>query len=167
MEHIAVVNENDEVIGFNEKLEVHKSGILHRAFSIVVFNNSNEILVQKRALSKYHSPGLWTNTCCSHLAEGEIWDEVLHKRLVFEMGFDCLLEFAGKFHYKAEFDNGLIENEIDHVFVGKWSGTPKPNPTEVCEYKWISKETLIDNLEKTPSEFTIWLPYVLKTLQIL
>jgi isopentenyl-diphosphate Delta-isomerase len=167
MNRIALVNDVDELIGFGEKLGVHKSGILHRAFSIVVFNSNNEILIQRRALEKYHSPGLWTNTCCSHLAEGEIWPDVLHQRLLFEMGFDCKLEFADKFQYRAEFTNGLIENEIDHVYTGVWSGNPKPNPYEVCDYKWIDPDILIKDLKQIPHNYTVWFPEVLKVLKLI
>lgn len=167
MDSIALVNNLDEIIGFGEKLEVHKFGKLHRAFSILVFNENNELLIQKRALEKYHSPGLWTNTCCSHLVEGEIWPDVLHQRLFYEMGFNCELKFAGKFQYRAEFDNGLIENEIDHVFTGVWSGNPKPNISEVCDYKWISPEVLINDLRQIPNKYTVWFPKVLEVLELI
>jgi isopentenyl-diphosphate delta-isomerase len=163
MDRIALVNSNDEIVGYEEKLKVHKLGLLHRAFSILVFNDSGEVLIHQRAWQKYHSPGLFTNTCCSHLPQNAEWSSVIHQRLNFEMGFDCDLSFAGTFHYKAEFNNALIENEIDHVYIGRYNGTPNPNPDEVSAYHWITLNVLENNLKLNPTQFTVWLPYVLKT----
>ena len=114
-ELIAIIDQNDNIIAYDEKLIVHKLGLLHRAFSILVFNDQNQVLLQKRASSKYHSPNLWTNTCCSHLVKDKDFERYIHERLMFEMGFDCKLKFAFSFHYKIAFDNGLSENKIDHL----------------------------------------------------
>ncbi|MDD3740535.1 MAG: isopentenyl-diphosphate Delta-isomerase [Bacteroidales bacterium] len=153
---IALVDENDNIIGFEYKDAVHKKGLLHRAFSLFVFNDKNELLLQKRAKSKYHSPGLWTNTCCSHLIENCEFEDYIHERLEFEMGFDCIIQYKFSFHYKICFNNGLTENEIDHVYFGKWNGTPSPNPIEAEDYKWYALEDIIVELEKDPDEFTYW-----------
>lgn len=154
--NIALVDEKDQIKGYEEKLLVHEKGLLHRAFSIFIFNSKNEILLQQRAHEKYHSGGLWTNTCCSHLAENEDFDKAIHKRLKKEMGFDCPLDFAFKFHYRVCFKNGLIENEIDHVFIGKYEGVPKPNPAEVATYKWMSINQIKLDLEKHEENYTYW-----------
>ncbi len=128
---IALLNDNDEIISYKDKLIVHTEGLLHRAFSIVIFNSNNEILLQKRAPDKYHSGSLWTNTCCSHLPEGNEMSQFIHTRLKQEMGFDCELNFLEKFHYKTTFENGLIENEIDYLYTGKFDGNPSPDISEV------------------------------------
>ena len=154
---IALVDENDNITGFEYKDTVHKKGLLHRAFSLFVFNDKNELLLQKRAKSKYHSPGLWTNTCCSHLIENCSFEEYIHERLQFEMGFDCKIQYKFSFHYKICFNNGLTENEIDHVYFGKWNGIPSPNPFEAEDYKWTTWEDLIVELERNPDKFTYWL----------
>lgn len=161
---IAIVNENDEITGFDEKLNVHLKGLLHRAFSCVVYNSSGEMLLQKRAVDKYHSGGLWTNTCCSHLVETLDFDEYLHQRLIHEMGFDCELKFHSKFHYKIKFENGLLENEIDHLYIGYWDGIPRPNPEEVSEYKWESPEVIIKKIRTAPDEYTYWFREIMHIL---
>lgn len=161
---IALVNKDDEIIGFEDKLEVHKLGLLHRAFSILVFNDKDEILLQKRASTKYHSPGLWTNTCCSHLIENQDFETYIHNRLQDEMGFDCKLEFQFKFTYKKNFDNGLTEYETDHIYKGIWEGVPKPNPDEVDEYKWISMEDLRQDIIKNPDSYTYWFKEILNRI---
>jgi isopentenyl-diphosphate delta-isomerase len=161
---IAIVNQNDEVIGFEDKQKVHLDGLLHRAFSIVVYNNSDEILLQKRASDKYHSGGLWTNTCCSHLVETLDFDEYVHERLKFEMGFDCELTFFLKFHYKVKFESGLYENEIDHLYTGKWSGEPNPHKEEVSEWKWEKPELIIKDLMANPDNYTYWFKEIMRIL---
>lgn len=159
---IALIDENDNIIGYDEKLKVHEEGKLHRAFSIFVYNKMGEILIHKRAHEKYHSPGLWTNTCCSHLLENMSMDECTHDRLKFEMGFDTKLEYQFKFTYKETFGNGLTEYETDHVYFGHWEGSPKFNPKEVAEYKWVSLDFLINDIEKNADKYTYWFKYILK-----
>ncbi len=161
---IALLNDADEIIGFEDKLKVHELGLLHRAFSILVFNDNDEILLQKRASTKYHTPGLWTNTCCSHLTEHQNFDSYMHDRLQDEMGFDCELNFQFKFHYEAKFGNGLTENEIDHVFYGKWNGIPKPNPAEADDYKWDSLANIIKDIDQNPDNYTYWFKEIIKKI---
>ncbi|MBR4582865.1 MAG: isopentenyl-diphosphate Delta-isomerase [Bacteroidales bacterium] len=156
MESIALVSPSDGITGYAPKLLVHQQGLLHRAFSVVIFNNASEILMQKRATSKYHSGGLWTNTCCSHLVEGKDMETYMHERLQHEMGFDCELKFAFSFHYTAKFDNGLTENEIDHVYTGKWNGTPLPDPNEADDYRWATMDDIKSEIERNPDSFTYW-----------
>ncbi|AEV67551.1 isopentenyl-diphosphate Delta-isomerase [Acetivibrio clariflavus] len=155
-EYILLVNEDDEEIGIGEKMEVHKTGQLHRAFSIFVFNSENKLLLQKRAISKYHSGGLLTNTCCSHQRKGEDLYETIHTRLMEEMGFDCDLEEIFTLKYRAELDNGLIEHEIDHVFIGRYDGDPVPNPDEVDDYAWVDLEDVLRDVSESPENFTCW-----------
>lgn len=161
-ELIAVIDHNDNIIAYNEKLIVHKLGLLHRAFSILVFNDQNQVLLQKRASSKYHSPNLWTNTCCSHLVKDKDFERYIHERLMFEMGFDCKLKFAFSFHYKIEFDNGLTENEIDHVYLGKWNGIPNPNPEEADEFKWVDYDFIKRDIQINPQLYTYWFVELMK-----
>jgi len=161
---IALVNQADEIIGFASKLEVHKKGLLHRAFSVLVFNDKNEVLLQKRAASKYHSPGMWSNTCCSHFIENFLFETYIHERLFDEMGFDCELEFKFSFHYKVAFENGLSENEIDHVFFGKWNGIPKLNPAEADDYKWITINDIKADLQINPNNYSYWFKELLQKI---
>jgi isopentenyl-diphosphate delta-isomerase len=156
-EYILTVDEKDNVTGKEEKIKAHREGILHRAFSIFVFNSKGELLLQKRAESKYHSGGLWTNTCCSHQRADENLEEAIHRRLKEEMGFDCELKEAFTFTYRVKFDNGLFENEYDHVFFGKFDGKPEPNPKEVDDWKWVSLEELKKDIEENPDDYTYWL----------
>ena len=153
---IALVNENDEITGYKEKLEVHQRGLLHRAFSVFIFNSENKILLQRRALQKYHSGGLWTNTCCGHLSKGYIFKESVHNRLFEEMGFKCELEQIFNFHYCAVLNNGLIENEIDHVFMGHSDNEPLPDPSEVCEWKWADIQEIRNDLLGDNKKYTYW-----------
>lgn len=159
---IALVNEQDEITGYEDKLFVHEKGLLHRAFSIFVFNEKNEILIHRRALEKYHTPGLWTNTCCSHLLEDMTMEECTHDRLNFEMGFDCKLSYQFSFTYKTTFGNGLTEHETDHVYFGKWSGNPNPNPDEVMDYKWIDPKVLLKHLGENSDDYTYWFKHIIK-----
>jgi len=154
---IILVDENDTPIGESNKDKVHKNGLFHRAFSVFVLNNKNKLLLQKRALSKYHSPGLWTNTCCSHPKPGETTPDAAHRRLQEEMGFDCDLEDIFSFTYRAEFENNLIENEFDHVFIGYYDGKINPDVAEVDDYKWIGSEILKKDIENNPDIYTAWL----------
>ncbi len=155
-EEIILVDKNDNKIGTGEKMKVHQDGKLHRAFSIFVFNSKNKMLLQKRAKTKYHCGGLWTNTCCSHPRSGESLEKATHRRLQEEMGFDCELKKIASFIYRAEFDNGLTEHEYDHIFTGRFDGEPKLNSEEADDYKWISLEELKKEIKKNPESFTVW-----------
>lgn len=164
LENIAVVNNDDEIIGYKEKMLVHKEGILHRAFSVVLFNSKNEMLLQRRSFSKYHSPGEWTNTCCSHQRENETIKEAAIRRLYEELGInDAVLEEEFIFHYKCQFENELWENEIDHVFIGRYDKEVESfNIDEVHEIRWISVSELIKLIEEKPEEFTFWFKILIK-----
>ena len=157
MEKIILVDKKDRAIGTGEKMQVHKAGKLHRAFSIFVFNSRGELLLQKRASGKYHSGGLWTNTCCSHPRAGEKLEQAVHRRLKQEMGFDCPLKEAFSFIYKVRFEDGIYEHEFDHVFVGRHEGTPAPNPEEVEGWKRVSMKELKKDIRKNPGNYTYWL----------
>jgi len=156
-EEVILVDENDQEIGTAEKLRTHREGCLHRAFSIFVFSYQGELLLQRRAKMKYHSPGLWSNTCCSHPKPGEITESAAHRRLKEEMGFDCELKELFSFIYKVKFENGLSENEYDHVFIGRYDGRPKINPKEVCDWKYVDLNKLQKILQKNPNKYTYWL----------
>ncbi len=153
---VVLVDRDDNVLGTMKKMEAHETGILHRAFSIFVFNSKGELLLHQRALSKYHSPGLWTNTCCSHPRLDEDVMENAHQRLVEEMGFDCEFTEAFSFLYRADVGQGLTEHEYDHVFIGKYDGEPEINPDEVEDYKYMSMEDLRDDIENHPANYTEW-----------
>jgi isopentenyl-diphosphate delta-isomerase len=156
IEQVILVNKNDAVLGHMEKLEAHQKGLLHRAFSTFIFNDKNELLLQRRALGKYHSSGLWTNTCCSHPRPEEDTLAAAKRRLMEEMGFDTVLVKKFDFIYKAALDGGLTEHEFDHVFTGYFEGVPKPNLTEVSEIKWLSLELVKEKVNLFPEEFTEW-----------
>jgi isopentenyl-diphosphate delta-isomerase len=156
MSEVILVNSNDEEIGSMEKLEAHQKGILHRAFSVFIFNNKHKLLLQKRALDKYHSGGLWTNTCCSHPSPGEEILAAAKRRLIEEMGICAPLEIISSFIYKAAFENGLIEHEFDHILIGRYNDEVEINPMEVMDYKWISITDLNKEVSRHPDEFTIW-----------
>jgi isopentenyl-diphosphate Delta-isomerase len=160
--NIAIVNPNDKIIGYSDKLEVHLKGTMHRAFSIFVFNSKGELMLQKRALDKYHSPGLWTNTCCSHLPMDMKMEDAVHIRLQDEMGFDTDLQYVTKFHYNVTFENGLTENEIDHIFIGFFNENPKPNSEEVAEFKWVDLRDLKVDIDQNPSNYTYWLRHIVQ-----
>lgn len=167
---VILVNEQDEAIGTMEKMEAHRKGLLHRAFSVFIINDAGEILLQRRALEKYHSAGLWTNACCSHPYPGETTAAAAHRRLQEEMGFDCDMQEIFTFTYRAEFDNGLTEHEFDHVLLGTYNGNIYPNPSEVCDYHYLSSGQIMELMEKEPATFTIWfhraLPLVLQYMNI-
>jgi isopentenyl-diphosphate Delta-isomerase len=160
-DQVILVDKNDNEIGHKDKLQAHLDGDLHRAFSIFIFNSKNEILLQKRASTKYHSPGLWTNTCCSHPQLGLTMDECLAKRLKIEMGMECDLTPWFTFQYKAMFDNGLIEHEYDHVYKGFSDNLPILNPEEASEYQYISIENLKAELQTIPEKYTAWLKLII------
>ena len=154
---LILVDENDNVTGYEEKLKVHQKGYLHRSFSIFVVNKKGKLMLQKRAIEKYHSGGLWANTCCSHHLKGEEKEDTVHNRLGEEMGFDCDLQPMFKFIYRAELDNDLVEYELDQVYIGYYEKEPIPNPAEVCDWKWIDIEMLKDDLERSPDKYAYWL----------
>lgn len=157
MEKLILVDEMDNEIGSEEKMEVHKTpGKLHRAFSIFIFNSVGEMLIQRRAKTKYHSGGLWSNACCSHPRKGESLEHAIHRRLKEEFGFDCEMKEIFSFIYRVDFENGLSEYELDHVFVGKFDGVPNPNPKEIEEWKWVDTEELKRDIKKNPEEYTPW-----------
>ena len=155
-ELVILVNENDEKIGLMPKMEAHEKAVLHRAFSVFIFNDNNELMLQQRALHKYHSPGLWTNTCCSHQRDGETNIEAGKRRLVEEMGFETNLEEKTSFIYKAPFDNGLTEHELDHILVGYYNDVPKINPDEVADWKWMPTEDVKVDIALHPERYTAW-----------
>jgi len=155
-EKVILVNEKDEPIGLMPKMEAHEKGLLHRAFSVFVFNDKNELMLQQRALSKYHSPGLWTNTCCSHHREGESNIQAGKRRLQEEMGFTTDLKDTMAFIYKAPFDNGLTEHEFDHILVGNFNDLPDLNPQEVSAWKWMKLEEVQKDMKNHPERYTEW-----------
>ncbi len=158
MEHtLILVDEKDNITGYGEKMKVHREGHLHRAFSLFVVNRSGQLMLQRRAFEKYHSGGLWANTCCSHPLKGEDREETIHSRLKHEMGFDCELKPLFNFIYRAEFENGLTEYELDQVYIGFYEGVANPNPDEVCEWKWMDIEELKNDLKSSPEKYVYWL----------
>lgn len=163
-EQIILVDEKDQVVGTGEKMAVHKAGLLHRAFSVLVFNSKGEILLQQRAKSKYHCGGLWTNTCCSHPRPGEIVLKAARRRLFEEMGIDCELEEIFSFRYRVSFPNGLTENEYDHVLIGKSDNLPKPDINEVEDWKWTDIKSLKADMRKSPEIYTYWFKILIKKL---
>lgn len=155
-EKVILVNEFDEPIGLMAKLEAHEKGILHRAFSVFILNENKEIMLQQRASHKYHSPLLWTNTCCSHQREGETNLEAGTRRLQEEMGFTTELKELFHFIYKAPFENGLTEHELDYVMIGYYNDKPQINPEEVENWKWMSIEAVQADMQENPGIYTVW-----------
>lgn len=155
-EHVILVNENDEQIGTMPKMEAHEKAVLHRAFSVFIFNDNNELMLQQRAKQKYHSPMLWTNTCCSHQRDGETNLEAGKRRLQEEMGFVAELKETISFIYKAPFDNGLTEHEYDHIMVGEYNDEPIINPDEVESWKWMPLEAVKVDIKLHPELYTEW-----------
>ncbi len=156
MEQVILVDDQDNPIGLMEKIEVHEKAILHRAFSVFIFNHQGELLLQQRALSKYHSAGLWTNTCCSHPRPNETTQAAANRRLLEEMGFETSLEKVFDFIYLANFDNGLTEHEFDHVFIGFYEGEICPNSEEVNSFVYSSLDLIDAQLISTPHIYTEW-----------
>ncbi len=155
-ENVILVDERDNKLGLMEKMEAHEKGLLHRAFSVFVVNSSGELMMQQRALHKYHSGGLWTNTCCSHPRDGETTEEAAHRRLQEEMGFDCEIRKMFHFIYKAELDLGMTEHELDHLYIGFYNGIPQLNKKEVADWKWMSIEEIEADLVDHPQNYTEW-----------
>lgn len=164
-ENVIIVDKNDNQIGLMPKLDAHKKGILHRAFSVFVLNNNNEIMLQKRAYNKYHSGGLWTNTCCSHQREGENSIEAGKRRLQEEMGFETELKIITSFIYKVEFENGLTEHELDYLLIGKFFKSPVINKQEVADWKWMKIELIADDIKLNPNNYTSWFKIIFDKFQ--
>jgi isopentenyl-diphosphate delta-isomerase len=162
-DQLILVNEKDELVGSGEKLKVHQIGLLHRAFSIFIFNSDGELLLQRRALSKYHSPGLWSNTCCGHPHPSEEVMVAARRRLKAEMGLDCRFEEVGSFIYRADVGGGLVENEFDHLLIGYSDLDPTLNPEEAIAWKWSNFATLEREVTDRPDDFTCWLRVVIDT----
>jgi isopentenyl-diphosphate Delta-isomerase len=164
-EKVVLVDRQNRKIGTEEKLKAHLDGKLHRAFSIFVFNREGELLLQRRAKTKYHSPGIWSNTVCSHPMPGESYKKAVHRRLMEEMGFECGLKRAFSFVYRAKLDKGITEYEHDTVFIGHLEPNEvklKPNPDEVCDYKWVSLDELKKDLQASPEIYSAWIGIALK-----
>jgi isopentenyl-diphosphate Delta-isomerase len=163
-ERVILVDESDRETGTMEKLRAHQEGVLHRAFSVCIFNDSGELLLHKRAAGKYHSPDLWTNTCCSHPRPGERTSEAALRRLQEEMGFTCAIEPAFEFIYRAELDQDLIEHEYDHVFTGIWNGIPSPAADEVSEWEYRAPADVLADMHVRPERYTAWFRILLPRL---
>ena len=163
MIEVQLVDAQDQPAGTMEKIEAHRLGLLHRALSVIIVNSKKELLLQRRAKGKYHSPGLWTNTCCSHPYPDELPLDAANRRLKEEMGMDSELEYVFKFLYKVDFENGLIEHELDHVFVGKSDENPKLNPEEAMDFKWVSITSLEKNMNEHPESYTFWFKLIIQS----
>ena len=161
-EHVILVDEQDNQLGLMPKMEAHEKAVLHRAFSVFIFNSDGDLMLQQRAAHKYHSPLLWTNTCCSHQRDGESNIEAGKRCLLEEMGFSTELKEVFSFIYKAPFDNGLTEHELDHVMVGYFDGVPEVNPEEVASFKWMSLEAIKEDIELHPNLYTAWFKIIFK-----
>ncbi|HLP56786.1 MAG TPA: isopentenyl-diphosphate Delta-isomerase [Fluviicola sp.] len=161
MQEVILVDSNDRPVGTMEKMEAHQKGLLHRAFSVFIFNDNNELLLQQRALEKYHSGGLWTNTCCSHPAPDESLEAAGARRLQEEMGFSAALSRRFAFEYRVDLDNQLIEHEYDHVLTGTYNGEILPDPQEVMAFRWISMNDLLAEVKQHPDRFTSWFKIIM------
>lgn len=161
-EYVILVDEFDNEIGTMEKLEAHKKAKLHRAFSGFIFNSKKELLIQKRALNKYHNPGIWSNTVCSHPQPNESTLDAVKRRIIEEFGFSSDFTEVGKFIYKKSFSNGLTEYELDHVFIAEYKDQKiSPDKDEIHEYKWISKEKLTKEIKQSPQAYSFWMQEIL------
>ncbi|VEB98944.1 Isopentenyl-diphosphate Delta-isomerase [Cedecea lapagei] len=166
-EKIILVDALDRQIGTGEKMDVHLEGRLHRAFSIFIFNTAGELLLQRRANSKYHSGGLWANTCCGHPRPGETSAEAARRRLKEEMGFDCLLFPVGTITYRAQVSPTMIEHEFDHLYIGRFSEEPRPNPAEVDTWQFLTLENIHQQLAQQPEKFAAWFITIMAQSQVL
>jgi isopentenyl-diphosphate Delta-isomerase len=164
-DRVILVDRADVPLGSAPKLAVHRDGRLHRAFSVLVLNRRGELLIQQRAAGKYHSEGLWANTCCSHPRPGEATEEAARRRLREEMGFDCALEPVGAFVYRADVGGGLVEHEYDHLFLGRWDGAPRPDPAEVGAWRWVQPRDLMSWIHARPWDFAPWFPLAVEELR--
>jgi isopentenyl-diphosphate delta-isomerase len=158
---LILVDRHDHAVGTGNKLQVHQDGALHRAFSIFVFDRRGRLLLQQRAVEKYHSGGLWTNTCCGHPCHGETDDVAAHRRLAEEMGFDCDLQEVAAITYHAQVSNNLIEHEYDHIYVGLFDGDPTPDPGEASNWVWVETPAVLKLIETQPDTFTAWFRKIL------
>lgn len=161
MEQVILVDENDNPVGAMEKMEAHRKGLLHRAFSILVFNSKGQLLLQKRSWKKYHSGGLWTNTCCSHPHPNESMETAMRRKLRQEMGIDALPEFSHKFVYRVELENNLTEHEYDHVYIARYDGEPQINHDEVDEWRFEDLSQLREAIRENPQHYTYWFKLIL------
>lgn len=164
MERVILVGRDDRELGTAEKMEAHRQGLLHRAFSVFILNSRDEVLLQRRAEGKYHSGGLWSNACCSHPRPGEGIEQGARRRLREEMGLEAPLERVGRFIYRARLGPDLWEHELDHVLLGRSDQSPTPDPTEVSGWRWVSLAALKDELHARPDDFTVWLERVLESV---
>ena len=164
-ERVILVDGEDNAIGTADKLEAHRKGQLHRAFSVFVLDDAGRMLLQRRAEGKYHSGGLWSNACCSHPRPGEATEDAAARRLVEEMGIDCRPEPAFELVYRADVGGGLVEYEYDHIFLGHWTGEPSPDPAEVSEWRWVSLSELKQEVALHPRHFTYWFRVALLELE--
>jgi isopentenyl-diphosphate delta-isomerase len=162
---VILVDDKDRVTGFIEKIEAHQKGLLHRAFSVFIFNAAGEMLLQQRALNKYHSPGLWSNACCSHPSPGEETEFAAQRRLFEELGFSTSLKKVFDFIYHASFENGLTENEFDHVFVGYYDGKIKANLDEVSDYSFKTRDEISHELTTKPGTYTVWFQIIFSRIE--
>lgn len=162
MANVILVDSQDAPVGIMEKLEAHKKGALHRAYSIFLFNDNKELLLQKRAPHKYHSSNLWTNTCCSHPAPGEHLSASAQNRLIEEMGITTSLQPLFSFTYKTEFSDGLIEHELDHILIGKFNASPLPNPAEVSDWRYANMDEISKEINDNPDSYTFWFKEIYK-----
>lgn len=165
MEHVILVDRNDNELGTLEKMEAHQKGLLHRAFSVLLFNSKGELLIQKRSATKYHSAGLWTNTCCSHPRPNEPIVKAVQRRLKEEMGIHVQLEYAYKFQYQVALENGLVEHELDHVYIGLFNGEPAINSQEVESWKYAQVADIKKEMTKNPEAFTYWFKLIMNHSQ--
>ncbi len=164
MEYVILVDESDNEVGLMEKMEAHEKGLLHRAFSIFIFNQKGEMLLQQRAFAKYHSGGLWTNACCSHPRANETTLAAAERRLKEELGFEAPIHEVFSFTYKASFENGLTEHEFDHVFTGRYDGIINFNPDEVAAVKYMAVEDVRNSLQTEPALYTAWFHIAFKEM---
>lgn len=160
-ELLILVDENDQEVGLMEKLSVHQEGLLHRAFSAFIFNSNDELLLQRRATGKYHSGGLWSNTCCSHPISSEKISETVPRRLKEEMGISSETYFLFKFIYRAAFENGLVEYELDHVYFGRSDEKPDPDSSEVMDWKYMNLELIHEDVCLNPQNYSAWFKFCL------
>jgi isopentenyl-diphosphate delta-isomerase len=164
-EFVVLVDENDNEIGLAPKLNAHRTGELHRAFSVMLLDSQNRLLLQRRAFAKYHSGGRWANTCCGHPRDGESVVDAAKRRLTEEMGIVCDLESAGWFIYRADVGSGLIEHELDHLLIGRFDGDPAPTKSEVVEWQWSSLDQVRHDLAAHPEAYAAWFPDALRALE--
>jgi isopentenyl-diphosphate delta-isomerase len=165
VEYVILVNKNDMPLGTMEKMEAHEKGVLHRAFSVFIFNSQGELMLQQRALHKYHSPGLWTNTVCSHPRVGEEVLEAAHRRMEEEMGFNCEIKELFSFVYKSDVGQGLREHEFDHVLIGVSDKQPNLNPDEVADWKYADFDFLLKDIVENPEVYTVWFKIALAEMR--